>query len=233
MKHVAKFLLVGILAIAFLAGCAKQPTQEINDTKAAVQSVITEQGDKYSPEETKKLNDDMAAMAAEVKVQDEKFFKNYDKAKGMLTKIKADADAVKAALPAKKEKAKQDAMAALEAAKTAAAEAKALLAKAPKGKGTTQDLEAMKADMAGIEESLPQIQAMIDSGDFFGALEKAKAVNEKAAAITAQVNEALAKKGVKKADKKAAAPKAEKKAAAPKAEHKAAAHKGHKAAEKK
>ncbi len=206
MKHVAKFLLVGILAIAFLAGCAKQPTQEMNDTKAAVAAVVADQGDKYSPEETKKLNDDLAAANAEVKVQDEKFFKNYDKAKGMLAKVKADSDAVKAALPAKKEKAKQDAMAALDAAKTAAADAKALLAKAPKGKGTTQDIEAMKADMAGIDESLPQIQGMIDNGDYFGALEKAKAVSDKAAAISAQITEAMAKK-------KVAAPKAAKKAA--------------------
>jgi ABC-type transporter Mla subunit MlaD len=202
MKTVIKFLIVSVLAVAFLAGCAKQPTEEINASKAAVQAVVTDEGEKYAAEETKKLNDDLNAALAEVKAQDQKFLKNYDKAKGMLSQIKTDAETVKATIPARKEEAKNKAVASMEAAKAAIDEAKGLLGKAPRGKGSSADIEAMKADLKGLEESLPEAQGMFDKGDFFGANEKAAAVKDKAAAISAQVNEAIEKVKAAKGGKK-------------------------------
>ena len=104
---------------------------------------------KYAPEDEKKLNDSLAAINEELKVQDGKTFKSFDKTKQMLADLSKMAADMKAALPAKKEAAKQAAVAAMEAAKAAAEEAKKLLAKAPKGKGTAADIEALKGDMKG------------------------------------------------------------------------------------
>ncbi|RJQ45949.1 MAG: DUF4398 domain-containing protein [Nitrospiraceae bacterium] len=194
MKRILLSLTLALTMLVVLTSCAKQPTQEMNDTKAGIDAVIAEGGDKYANEEVKQLNDQLTAAMDEVKVQDGKFFKNYDKAKEMLAKVKGSADALKAEIPARIEKAKNDAMAALEAAKTAVTDAKAMLAKAPKGKGTKADIEAMRADIAGIEASLAEVQTMIDGQDYLGALDKANGIKDKAAEVSGQITAAMEKK---------------------------------------
>jgi len=62
----------------------------------------------------------------EVKAQDSKIFKNYSKAKELLVNVKAEAEAINSKLPARKEEAKKDAIAAIEAAKAAVDATKSL-----------------------------------------------------------------------------------------------------------
>ncbi|MBI5739826.1 MAG: DUF4398 domain-containing protein [Nitrospirae bacterium] len=197
MKRIILTFTVALAMLVVLTSCAKQPTQEMNDSKAAIDAVIADGGDKYASEEVKQMNDALTAALDEVKVQDGKFFKNYDKAKEMLAKVKGDADALKAEIPARKEKAKNDAIAALETAKTAVTDAKTMLGKAPRGKGSKADIEAMRADIAGLEASLAEVQGQIDSEDFFGALDKANGIKDKAAEVSGQITAALEKKAGK------------------------------------
>jgi len=132
-------------------------------------------------------------MDAELKVQEGKTFKSYDKTKQMLADISKMAAEMKVALPAKKEAAKQAAVAAVDAAKAAAEEAKTLLAKAPKGKGTAADIEALKGDVKGVDDALVEVQGLIDKEDYAAAVTKANAVKEKAAAVAAQITQAMEK----------------------------------------
>jgi hypothetical protein len=192
MKRV-RLVVIGLMVLAFLVGCASKPTKLIEDTTAAAKAVIAEGLEKYAPEDAKKLNDALAAIDAELKVQDGKTFKSFDKTKQMLADLSKMAADMKAALPAKKEAAKQAAVAAMEAAKAAAEEAKKLLAKAPKGKGTAADIEALKGDVKGIDDAFAEIQGLIDKEDYAAAVTKANAVKEKAAAVAAQVTQALEK----------------------------------------
>jgi hypothetical protein len=198
MKNTLKFLALSMVTIFLLAGCAKQPTEEINAAKASVDSAIAEGAEKYAAEDAKKLNDSMQAAQDEIKVQDGKTFKNYAKAKELLVKVKADAEALKAGLAAKKEEAKKNALAAQEAAQASVIEAKALLAKAPKGKDSKADLEAFEADLKGIEDSLTEVKSANDSEDYSAAIEKSNAIKEKAAAISDQIKKAMEKVGTKK-----------------------------------
>jgi len=198
--NMKKFLLTFTVALAMLVvltSCSKQPTQEMNDSKASIDAVIAEGGDKYASEEVKQMNDSLTAALDEVKVQDGKFFKNYDKAKEMLAKVKGDADALKAEIPARKENAKNDAVAALEAANTAVTDAKTMLGKAPRGKGSKADIEAMRADIAGLEASLAEVQGLIDGEDYFGALDKANGIKDKTAEVSGQITAAMEKKAGK------------------------------------
>ncbi len=214
MKHVSKYLVVALALtlMVMLAACAKQPTQEMDAAKAAVDSAIAAGGDKYAKEEVKGLNDELTAATDEIKVQDGKFFKNYDKAKEILAKVKANADTLTTEIPAKKEKAKTDAQAAIDAAKTAVNDAKALLAKAPRGKGTKADIEALKADVAGLEASIKEAEGLMGTEDYMAATDKANGVKDKAAEVSGQISQAIEKVGKKPATKKAAEkPAAEKK----------------------
>lgn len=199
MKSILKYGVVSMVAIFLFAGCAQQPTQEISSAKAAVEAVMAEGAQKFAAEEAKQLNDAMQAAQDEIAVQDAKLFKNYTKAKTLLAKATADAETLKVTVAAKKEEAKKEAVAAQDAAKASVAEAAALLEQAPKGKGSMADIEALKADLKGIEDSLAEVQGAVDSEDYSTAVEKANAIKEKSAAISDQVKNAMEQVAAKKA----------------------------------
>ena len=89
-------LLLTLALTATLSACGKQPVAEIDATKAAMDAATAEGAEKYAADDLKTVNDAMSAAMEEIKGQDGKMFKNYDKAKEMLTKVKADADTLKA-----------------------------------------------------------------------------------------------------------------------------------------
>lgn len=191
------FLIVVAMSTLAIAGCGQKPVEEIKAATSAVEALVAEGAEKYAAEDVKLTEDELAAALAEIKAQDDKTFKNYDKAKDLLAKAKAKAETAKAELPAKKELAKSAAISALEAARTAVDEAKALLGKAPKGKGSKADIEAMKADVAGLEQSISEVQPLIDSEDYIAATEKSNPIKDKAAEVSAQITEAMQKVGKK------------------------------------
>jgi hypothetical protein len=193
MKGFTKNLVLVLAIAVVLTGC-KQPTQLIDDAKAAIEDVTKAGADKYAADDLQKLNTDLTAALDEVNAQDKKFLKKFGTAKEMLTKLKTDVDALKAALPAKIEAAKNAAIQLQTEAKAAIDEAKALLAKAPKGKGTAKDIEAMKAELTGAETAFAEIQTALDAQDYIGAADKAKSIKEKAAAVSSQVQAAIEKK---------------------------------------
>ncbi len=198
MKKMIKYLVLGCAFALLVAGCAKPPEAEKTAAQAVIDSAIQEGANIYGKDELKALQDAMTMALDEEKAQEGKLFKKYDKEKEILAKLTADGEALKAAIPARKEQAKKGAIAALEAAKAAMEQAKALLAKAPKGKGTKADIDAFTADLKGAEEALPAVQQAIDGEDFFGAADKAKAISDKAAGVASQIQAAMEKKGKKK-----------------------------------
>ena len=197
-----KYLALALILLTFLVACGKKPTTEIENTQNAVNAVISEGLGKYAPEDEKKLKDALSAAMDEIKIQDSKTFKNYDKAKQLLAEVKKSAEEMRASLPAKKEQAKQNALSALESAKSAVNEAKSLLAKAPKGKGTAADIEALKADVKGLEESLAEVQGLIEKEEFGEAVTKANALKDKASGVTTQITQAIEKVKAERPKKK-------------------------------
>jgi hypothetical protein len=193
MKNIVKGLTLALIVVFAFTSCAKQPTQLMDQAKAAVQSVIDAKGGIYAKDELTKLQGDLQAAMDAVTAQAKKFFKKYGPAKEMLTKVVTDAESVKALIPARIAEAKAAAETSMNEAKTAVEEAKALLEKAPKGKGTKADIEAMKADLAGLETALADVTTAMNAEDYFGAKDKADAIKQKAAAITEQINAAIAK----------------------------------------
>jgi hypothetical protein len=193
MKNTAKILAVAVTAALVFSSCAKQPGDQIDAAKAAIQAVVSAKGDVYAKDEFKKLNDDMQSAMEEIDAQSKKFFKKYGGSKDALAQIVADAEAVKALIPVRIEEAKAAAETAINEAKTAWDEAKALLEKAPRGKGTQADIAAMKSDLAGLESALGEGMTRFDAEDYLGAKERAEAVKEKAVEISDQINAAIAK----------------------------------------
>lgn len=192
MKHLTKTVVLVLAIAVVLTGC-KQPTQLINDVKAAIETVTTAGADKYAAEELKAINDDLTKALDEVAAQDKKFFKKFGPAKEMLAAVQTKVTELTAALPAKIEAAKNAAIQLQGEAQTALTETAELLKKAPKGKGTAKDLEALQADLTGAEALYTEIQTALDAQDYIGAADKAKTVKDRVAAIAEQVNAAIAK----------------------------------------
>ncbi len=193
MKIALKSLVIAVAAVALLAGCAKPPAEERAAAVAAIDSAVAMKAPIYAADELAKAKKDLAAADAEIKIQDDKFWKNYDKAKEMVVKVKADVEAFKALIPARIEAAKKAAIEAEAAAKAALEEAKALLAKAPKGKGTRADIEAFAADLKGVEDAMPGVATKIAGEDYFGATDDANNLKGKATAVSAQIQAAIEK----------------------------------------
>jgi hypothetical protein len=193
MGKLTRSVILGLVAAFILSGCAKPPTQDINDSKALVEAVTNADTNTYASEELAKLNSDLTAVLDEVKIQDDKWFSNYDKAKTMLTALKPEAENIKTVAAQRKEEAKNNAIAAQTEAKTAIDTAKELLAKAPTGKGTKADIEMFKADLTGLEESLTALQQTIDEEKYSDALNSANVIKERAGTISNDITLALEK----------------------------------------
>lgn len=192
-----------IVVAMVLVACAQAPTQEIDAAKASYEQVQATGAEKYVPEEMAEVKAKYDAAMAEIQAQDGKLFKNYDAAKQMLADVKTLSSDVAQKAVAKKEELKQAALAGQQTATQAVADAVAALAGAPRGKGTTEDIEALKADVKGLEESLPQVQVMIDAENYAEAAGTSTSITEKATQVTEQVKAAVAaiakaKKGRKK-----------------------------------
>jgi TonB family protein len=124
MRVTARFLpIVLVLGLVItVTGCASPPTADVDAAKAALDKATTDRADQYAAESMKAAQDARAALDAELKTQEAKMVKSYDKAKELAVAAKAAADKAAADAVAGKEKA--DAVAAKERA-DAAARAKA------------------------------------------------------------------------------------------------------------
>jgi len=115
------------LGLAITAvGCAAPPNADVDAAKAAVEKAATDRADQYAAESLKAAQDARAALDAELKAQEGKWFKSYDRTKELAAAAKVAGDKAAADAVAGKEKA--DAVAA-KAKADAAARAKA--ARAP------------------------------------------------------------------------------------------------------
>jgi len=107
------------LGLAFAAaGCASPPTAEVDAAKAALDRAAADGADQYAADSLKAAQDAKAALDAELKAQEAKMVKSYDKTRELATAAKAAADKAAADAVAGKEKA--EALAAKEKAAAAA-----------------------------------------------------------------------------------------------------------------
>jgi len=139
-------------------------------------------------------------MKTEVAEQDGRFalLRDYGKAEQLAAMTKAEAERVQVDAAKKLEEAKSSATQAQHAAQTSVTSTLELVAKAPAGKDRAA-LESIKTDAEALKASLNDVQMMLDKTDYLGAQTKAKAIQEKADAVSREIETALAKIGKGKA----------------------------------
>jgi len=178
-----------------LAGCASAPTEEINATKAAIASIQTGDVKTYAPESLKAAEDGLNKALAAIQAQDGKFAmtRDYKQASAMLKSAKELVEKAKGDAQLAMTKAKADAEAAIAALPQMIEEAKKALAKAPKGKDTKADLEAMQNDFKLAEEALNEASTALSQSKYNDALAKADSAKSMASSIIDQIKKAQEK----------------------------------------
>jgi hypothetical protein len=171
------FGLVLIAGLALIAGCAKAPQMDIDAARASIEAAKTAEAPEYAPRALASAQDAVSAMDAELAAQQKKFalFRSYKKAKELAAAAKTAGDQAAQTAATEKEKARQEATNLIAQSKAALEEAKAMLAKAPRGKGTQADIKALESDLAAAEMALVEVDNVFASGKFLQAKAKANA----------------------------------------------------------
>jgi TonB family protein len=125
MHVIVRFRAIALGLAITVTGCASPPNADVDAAKAAVDRAATDRADQYAAESLKAAQNARTALDVELKAQEGKLFKSYDRAKELAVAAKAAGDKAAADAVAGKEKA--DAIAAKEKA-DAAARAKARMA---------------------------------------------------------------------------------------------------------
>ena len=195
MKKISVLAVIAGLAL-FSAACAKEPTEALTSARTALEAAKTAGAADYAPDALAAAQTAAAALDAEVKAQSEKFSltRSYTKTAELATAAKAAADAAAAAAVSGKEQMKVEATALVAGVRSSVEAAKAALAKAPKGKGSAADLEAMKGDVTGVETSLADMDAALANGNYKDAKVKAEAAKQTLDKVVADVQAAAAAK---------------------------------------
>jgi colicin import membrane protein len=198
MKRIALPVLAGVALLS--AACAKEPADAVSAWKASLEAAKTAGAADYAPAALATAETAGAALDAELKAQSEKFAltRSYAKAAELAGAAQAAADKAAAEAVTGKEQMKAEATTLIAGVRGSLDAAKQALAKAPKGKGSAADLEAMSTDVAGVESSLQAMDAAMAAGNFKDAKVKAEAAKQTLDKIVADVQAAIAaKKGAR------------------------------------
>jgi TonB family protein len=125
MRLTVRFRMIALGLAITVTGCGSPPNADVDAAKAALDKATTDRADQYAAASLKAAQDARAALDVELKAQEGKWFKSYDKTKELAVAAKVAGDKAAADAVAGKEKA--DAVAAKEKA-DAAARAKAKIA---------------------------------------------------------------------------------------------------------
>lgn len=189
-----KFLVLTLGLALTVAACGAPPKADLDAAKAALDSAVTAGAAEYAAPAMKAVEDAQSALDAELKAQDGNWLKSYTKAKELAAAVKTAGEKAAADAAAGKELAKNEATAAIGEVKTLLTDAQALLDKAPKGKGTAADIEAMKTDLVTAGTAITEAETALAAGKFLDAKAKAESARTTANTVKTAVEAAMAAK---------------------------------------
>ena len=176
-----------LLLVFLLSSCGEVPQADIDAANAALEAAKTAGADTYLPDQynaAKKTLDNALAMVEEEKSA---MFSNYDEAVVQLTQAKEAADKAAQDAPAKKAEVKAEVESMVAQIGEMVKETKMMWKKAPRGKGTTEPLKQIKAEIEATESSVGDVTATLEQGDYLLARQKAQAIVAKLKNIQAEL----------------------------------------------
>jgi hypothetical protein len=182
------------LGVALLTvACASEPKEAVSAARAALDAARTAGAADYAPAALAAAETAIASLDAELKAQSDKFSltRSYTKTAELAAAATAAAETAAAEAATGKEAMKAEVATLMEGVKAAVTTTNEMIAKAPKGKGSAADIEAMKSDVAGVESSLADIDAAVAAGRIKDAKAKAEAAKQTLDRIAADIQTAM------------------------------------------
>jgi hypothetical protein len=189
-------ILVALTLLALMIGCGKAPEAEMQRANSAQEAARMAEAETYVESLYLAAQDTMNAAMAAKQEQDSKFalFRSYGKAKEGFIAAETMFNNTVAAAQGEKERVKNLVAQMLVDAKAVLDSADMMLKKAPRGKGSTADIELIKNDLAAVQTSYGEAEADINTGKYMAAKSKLEALVQKAHAIMDEISAAAAKK---------------------------------------
>lgn len=186
---------IAILAAFLMTGCQSAPTDQVAAAQQALEAARTAEADRYAPNEFNTAQTSFSKATDEIATQDKAFFltRSYTTANQLLTDTLAQLQTAQTAAVANKEAMRTQVETLITETEAAVTAAKAILAKAPRGKDTQVELEAMKADLDAATTGIDEARSLQASGDYLGAKTALEQSAQKAATVTSEVEAAIQK----------------------------------------
>jgi TonB family protein len=105
MRHNVRFLAIALGLAITVTGCASPPNADVVAARAAIDKAATDHADRYAAQSLKDARDAGAALDAELKAQEGKWIKSYDRTRQLAAAAKAAGDKAAADALAGKEQA--------------------------------------------------------------------------------------------------------------------------------
>lgn len=187
------------VAMVLMIGCAQPPTEQLEAASKTLESARAAGASEYAKEDFAKLEQQFALAKDELARQEKalSIIRSYSDANKMLIQVVETGGQVAAKAAQNKEAAKTAALNMEKEAQLAVASAKEFMGKAPSGKDRAA-VEAIQQEVAGLATSLNAVRELIDKGDYLGAEALAKALKEKATAVSGEIQNAIEKTKGKK-----------------------------------
>ena len=124
MRVIVRFLPIALGLAITITGCASPPNADVDAAKAALDRASTDRAGQYAAASLEAAQDARAALDAELKAQEAKWVKSYDRTRELAAAAKEAGDRAAADAVAGREKAEAAAATAAKAKAAAAARAK-------------------------------------------------------------------------------------------------------------
>lgn len=170
-----RYALVALVAASSLSACSKPPAEAIARAEEAREGAVTAGAEEYAYEALNAVTEAKAALDAELAAQGEKMSltRSYKQAEVLAEAYKTAADQAAAAATTAKEQARAEATQLISDGHTALEEVRAMLTTAPRGKGSSADLAALKADLDAAATGLTEAETALTSQMYLQARSKA------------------------------------------------------------
>lgn len=192
---------MAFLSLAVLLnGCAQPPADRLQHAQQLVDAAKAAGAPDYAKEEWVKLEMSFSQAKDELVNQEKvlSVFRSYAKADEMLKRVARNATQVAATAAEMKTEAKAAAETREMEARTVLASAHKLLSQAPTGKYRAT-IKNVQKELDGLQSSLSFIHQSIEEGNYGAAEAQARALKEKAAAVSGELRKAIEKTKAKRA----------------------------------
>ncbi len=185
-------VLAAVAIVVMGVGCSKAPELEMQNAEAALKAALSAEAPEYAAQAYQMAADTLSAAKAAKAEQDAKFglLRSYGKSAQLFASAQRLAERAAAEAKAEKERVRGELSAMLAQTQALLDSANVVLANAPRGKGSTVDLDLIRLDLTAAGEALDQAKADFEAGRFRAARAGFEAVQGKAVGVIEEIQKA-------------------------------------------